>query len=65
MNKLFFKYPTIHMIEDVGTDELKRYHTSGRAPLHVILKEPHAWIAYNKPALPSQIVLKIPLHYTL
>ena len=45
------------MIEDVGTDELKRYHTSGRAPLHVILKEPHAWITNHEPGLPSSVVL--------
>ena len=44
------------MVEDVGSDELKRYHTSGCVPLHVILKEPHAWIANHEPCLPPNVV---------
>ena len=57
MRNLLFEYPTIHMIEDVGSDELERYHASGCAPLHVILKEPHAWITNHEPGLPSSVVL--------
>ena len=45
------------MIEDVGSNELKCYHTNSRAPLHVILEEPHAWITNNKTGLPSSVVL--------
>lgn len=44
------------MIEDVGSDELKCYHTGPDAHAQVILKEPHAWIADHEPALPSDVI---------
>ena len=47
------------MIENVGTNKLKRYHAGGCAPLQVILEQPHAWIADHKPGLPSQVVFQI------
>lgn len=49
------------MIKYIGTNELKSYHAGGYAPLHVILKEPHARIADHKPTLPSNIIFEIPL----
>lgn len=56
------EYPSIHVVEYVRANKLKRDHTSRGAPLQVVLEEPHARVAYNEPALPPEIVLKVSLH---
>ena len=53
------------MIEDVSTNELKRYHARPDAHAQVVLKEPHAWITDNKPALPSDVILQVSIHLHL
>lgn len=44
------------MVEDVGSNELKRDHADRGAPFKIILKEPHARVAYHEPCLPSNVV---------
>lgn len=51
------------MVEDVASYELKCYHTRPDAPAEIILKEPHARVADNKPALPSDVIFQIPVHF--
>lgn len=50
------KYPSIHVVEYIGAYNLKRYHTPQRAPLHVILEEPHTWVTHHESALPSDVI---------
>lgn len=56
------EYPSIDVIKYVGSDKLKCYHTGPDAHAQVILKEPHARIADNKSALPSDVIFQIAVH---
>ena len=51
--------PSVHPEENVGSNELKRDHAAGGAPLHVILKKPHAGITNDESTLPSNVVLEV------
>ena len=53
------------MIEDISTNELKCYHARPDAHAQIVLEEPHAWIADNKSALPSDVIFQIPVHRRL
>ena len=57
-----FENPSVNMIEDVGSYELKSYHAGPDWHVQMVLKEPHAWIADHKTALPSEIILEISAH---
>lgn len=56
------EYPSIDVIKDVGSDELKSNHAPQRAPSKIILEVPHARIANHEPALPSDVILQISVH---
>ena len=57
-----FENPSVNMIEDVGSYELKSYHAGPDWHVEMVLKEPHAWIADHKSALPSDVIFEVSVH---
>lgn len=50
------------MIENIRSYKLKCNHAPQRAPSEIVLEVPHARIANDEPALPSDVILEVSIH---